>query len=52
MKNEILSKAGIIFLKHKNSQEGKHLGELMESLKHIDKDLLAHHDRTCIFFKL
>jgi hypothetical protein len=44
-----ISTAGELFLKHRKSQEGQHLYELLRSLNHIADDLLAHHDRTCFF---
>jgi hypothetical protein len=46
-----ISDAGILLLKHIKSLEGKHLNELLRSLEHIAKDLLAHHKRTCLFYR-
>jgi hypothetical protein len=39
----------ILLLKHRKSQEGKYLNELLRSLEHFAKDLLAHYDRRCSF---
>jgi hypothetical protein len=36
-------------LKHRRSQEGKYLNELLISLESIANDLLAHYERTCLF---
>jgi hypothetical protein len=39
----------ILLLKHRMSQEGKYLNNLLRSLEHFGKDLLAHYDRSCWF---
>jgi hypothetical protein len=40
--------AGILLLKYRRSQEGKHLNELLRSLEHVAKDLLTRYERTCL----
>jgi hypothetical protein len=39
----------ILLLKHRMSQEGKYLNNLLKSLEHFADDLLAHYDRSCWF---
>jgi hypothetical protein len=43
-----ISYAGILSLKHRRSQEGKHLNELLRSLEKNSKDLLTCYERTCL----
>jgi hypothetical protein len=43
-----ISDAGILSLKQRRSQEGKHLNELLRSPEHIAKYLLTRYERNCL----
>jgi hypothetical protein len=49
MENAIKHDDLILLLKHRMSQEGKYLNNLLRSLEHFAEDLLAHYDRSCWF---
>jgi hypothetical protein len=49
MENAIKHDDLILLLKHIISQEGKYMNNLLRSLEHFAKDLLAHYDRSYWF---
>jgi hypothetical protein len=49
MENGIEHADLVILLKHRMSQEGKYLNELLRYFEHISKDLLAEYDISCSF---
>jgi hypothetical protein len=50
MENAIEHADLILLLKHRMSQEGKYLNELLRSLEHIAENFLAEYDISCSFF--